>query len=196
MRALRSLWLSLPLVLLGACAGPNHEEMQATFDSGLSQYDAGDYAGAYKTWSSIEDVDLAALRNVALMLRKGQGVAKDPKAAEEKMERAAGLGLATAQADLGEMLLNGEAGAPDVAAALPWLGRAAAAGHPIAAFELGQLYEAGKGVPRDPEAARKLYEIAAKAGMAEAQKRLNALPAPAVSGPGKPLAPAPAQTGH
>jgi hypothetical protein len=97
------------------------------------------------------------------------------------MTQAADAGLATAQADLGDMLLKGEAGPPDPAAAAPWLARAAAAGHPIAAFQLAQLYEAGSGVPKDVEAARKLYERAARSGMSEAEARLAALPPVAVS---------------
>src|SRR6202000_1509951 len=91
---------------------------KATFDKGLAAYDAKDYAGAFKIFSSIDDRDLAAMRNVALMLRKGQGTARDPNAAEEIYARAANGGLATAAADLGEMLLNGEAGPPDAKAAL------------------------------------------------------------------------------
>lgn len=172
----RPIALAMTALVLAACAGPNHAEMQASFDAGLSQYDAGNFKGAYETWRKIEDVDLAALRNVALMLRKGEGVKKDPEAARQKMERAADMGLVTAQADLGEMLLNGEGGKPDPAGAVPWLGRAAAAGHPIAALELGQLFEAGNGVQKDLEAARRLYEIAAKAGSQEAATRLRAMP--------------------
>jgi TPR repeat protein len=170
--------LAFTALLLAACAGPNHAEMQATFDAGLTQYDAGNFKGAYDTWRKIEDVDLAALRNVALMLRKGEGVKKDPEAARQKMERAADMGLVTAQADLGEMVLNGEGGKPDPAGAVPWLGRAAAAGHPIAALELGEIFEAGNGAPKDLEAARRLYEIAAKTGSQEATARLKALPPP------------------
>jgi TPR repeat protein len=159
--------------------------MQAIFDSGLKDYDAGNYPAAYATWHSIEDVDLAALRNIAVMLRKGQGVEKDPKAAAAKMERAAEAGLVTAEADLGDMLLSGETGKRDVAAALPWLGRAVAAGHPLAAFQLAQLYETGDGVPKDLEIARKLYQQAANAGLEDAAKALKALPppAPALRGP-------------
>jgi len=164
-------------VLLAACASiPTHEEIRSTFNAGLAQYDAHDYAAAYKTWKSIEDVDLAALRNVALMLRDGKGVARNPKAAQDKMQQAAEDGLVTAQADLADMLLKGEAGPPDVKAALPWLALAAEAGHPVACFQLADLYEHGKGVDRDIEKARKLYKVAAKAGMAEAKARLDALP--------------------
>ncbi len=176
--------------LLAACAsGPDEAEMQATFNTGLTQYDAGNYQAAYRTWHDIEDVDLAALRNVAVMLRKGQGIEKDPKAARIKMERAADAGLATAQADLGDMLLSGEAGPRDVTAALPWLARAAAAGHPLAAFQLAKLYETGDGVPKNLDIARKLYGQAAAAGLEDAAKALQNLPPP-------PPSSAAGQTGH
>jgi len=161
--------------------------MQAVFDAGLKDYDAGNYAAAYRSWHSIEDFDLGALRNVAVMLRKGQGVEKDLKAAAEKMERAADAGLVSAQADLGDMLLNGEP--RNVAAAFPWLARAATAGHPLAAFQLAQLYETGDGVPKSPEMARKLYGQAAAAGLEDAAKALKSLPTEQPLGP-------PAQSGH
>jgi TPR repeat protein len=171
--------------LLGACASvPTHDEIQSSFDAGLKAYDAGDYKTAYSIWGDIEDYDLAALRNVALMLRMGKGVDKDPKTALKKMERAADLGLATAQADLGEMLINGEAGPPDKAAAVPWLVLAAAAGHPIAAFELAKIYQEGTAVPQDLARARLLYKAAADAGVPDAAKRLESLgPAPAGATP-------------
>src|ERR1700742_292263 len=161
----------------GCASAPDPKETKATFDSGLAAYDAKDYAGAFKIFSSIDDRDLAAMRNVALMLRKGQGTAKDPKAAEEMYARAANGGLATAAADLGEMLLNGEAGPPDAKAALPWLLGAAGAGHPIAALEAAAILETGAAVPKDLVLARKLYAQAAASGIDEAAKRLAALPA-------------------
>lgn len=176
--------------VLAACAGPPaHDEIQASFDAGLKAYDAGDFKTAYKTWSRIDDYDLAALRNAALMLRKGQGVDKDPKTALTKMLRAADLGLATAQADAGEMLADGEAGPPDEAAAIPYLTRAAEAGHPIAAFELAEIYQRGKAVPQDLKQARRLYQIAADAGMPEAAQRLKQLDGP----PAAPTLPAATQ---
>jgi FOG: TPR repeat, SEL1 subfamily len=164
-------------MLAGCATPPSHDQIQAAFDQGLKAYDAGDYKTAYATWHDIEADDLAALRNVALMLRKGQGVEKDPKAALQKMARAADTGLATAQADLGEMLLNGEGTARDPKAAAEWLGRAAASGHPLAAYALAQLYETGDGVDKDLAKARALYQAAADAGYAQAAKRLSALPA-------------------
>jgi hypothetical protein len=157
------------------------DDLKAIFDSGVAAYDAGDYPKAYKIWSGIEDQDLAAMRNVAMMLRQGIGVAKNPGRAEEIYGMAAQAGLPTAQADLADMLLKGEAGPPDPAAALPLLEAAAAADHPVAEYELAQMFEAGGNglVPKDPPTARKLYAAAAGHGMKEAQNRLDAMgPAP------------------
>ncbi len=179
-------------VLLTGCASvPSHNEIQATFKAGLKDYDAGDYKAAYKEWTKIDEFDLAALRNVAIMLRKGQGVKKNPKLAQQKMQLAAESGLVTAMADLGDMLLKGEAGPPNPAAAAFWLTRATEGGHPIAAFQLGQLYEEGKGVPKNIETARRLYKMAAAAGVPGAAERLHALPPPSTS-----ASAAPSTLGH
>lgn len=163
--------------MAGGCASLDDPAAnKAIFDKGVAAYDEKNYSQAFELFSSIDDRDLAAMRNVALMLRRGEGTAKDPKAAEEMYARAAQGGLATAAADLGEMLLNGEAGPPDAKAAYPWLAGAAEAGHPIAEFELGTMFETGNGVPKDLAQARKLYEAAANAGVEEAKKRLESLP--------------------
>jgi TPR repeat protein len=174
---MRKLLLLVPLVLAGlqACATETTESLKTTFDAGVAAYDQGDYATAYKLWSSIDDDDVAAMRNVAMLQRKGLGTAKDPKAAEAMFARAAEAGLPTAQADLADMLLKGEAGPPDPKAAQPLLQAAAAANHPIAQYELGQMYEAGTIVPRDMKVARNLYAAAAAHGMPEAQERLKQL---------------------
>jgi TPR repeat protein len=167
------------VTVASGCATSAKDDPKVTkqiFQSGVAAYDAKDYSKAFQIFSSIDDRDLAAMRNVALMLRKGQGTARDPKAAEDMYARAAQGGLPTAAADLGEMLLNGEAGDPDAKAALPWLLGAAAAGHPIAALQAGRILEDGTAVPKDIAMARKLYKIAADAGMKEAEQRLAALP--------------------
>ena len=91
------------------------------------------------------------MRNVAMMLRKGQGVAKDPKKAEELYERAAEAGLPTAQADLADMLLKGEAGPPDLGAPCPCWRPPPPPTIPSPSIELGELYETGAPlVPQEP----------------------------------------------
>ena len=181
----KSLATPLCALLLAGCAGISGDQLKSTFDSGVKAYDAGDYPAAYKIWSTIDQYDLAAMRNVAMMLRTGQGVQKDSNKAENLFEEAAEAGLPTAQADLADMLLKGEAGPPDPARALPLLQAAAAANHPVAQYQLAQMYESGQGglVPKDEHMARRLYAAAASHGMKDAQDRLDQL------GPESPTAP-------
>ena len=99
------------------------------------------------------------MRNLGMMLRKGQGTPQDPKKAEEILLRASEAGLPTAQADLADMYLKGELGPPDLKRALPLLEAAAAGNHPVAQYQLGQFYETGAPplVPQNLEIARQLY---------------------------------------
>ena len=163
------------------------------FDSGVTAYDAGDYEKAFKIWWDLRFEDLAAMRNLGMMLRKGQGTPKDPDKAEEIYLRAAVAGLPTAQADLADMYLKGELGPPNLERALPLLQAAAAANHPVAQFQLGQFYETGAPplVPQDLETARQLYASAASHGMKDAAARSAFLGAPAPK-PAAPPAAAPA----
>ncbi|HEY0105859.1 MAG TPA: tetratricopeptide repeat protein [Rhizomicrobium sp.] len=154
------------------------DQLKAIFDQGVAAYDAKRYEEAFRLFQSIDEEDVAAMRNEGLMLRKGQGTAKDPKAAEAMLGRAAEAGLPTAQFDLAEMLLDGEAGPPDPKAALPWLVQAAQAHHPIAEYRLGALYEDGTAVDKNPDLARTLYADAAARGVPEAKARLARLGGP------------------
>lgn len=169
------------MAVAGCASARSGPEIAKVFDSGVAAYDAGHYEEAFKIWWSLKDEDLAAMRNVAMMLRKGQGTPKDPRKAEEIYQIAAEAGLPTAQADLADMLLKGEAGPPNPKAALPLLSAAAAANHPVAQYELAQMYETGQGglVPKDLETARNLYAAAASHGMQEAAERLRLLGPPA-----------------
>ena len=161
-----------------AASARTGEEIAKVFDTGVAHYDAGNYQEAFKIWWGLQYEDVAAMRNIAMMLRKGQGTTQDYRRAREVYRRAAEAGLPTAQADLADMLLKGEGGKPDPKAALPLLRAAAAANHPVAQFQLGQMYETGANglVPQDAETARKLYAAAASRGMKEASERLSALP--------------------
>src|SRR3954463_2699639 len=151
--------LCVCLAATPALAAHTGAELAAIFDTGVTAYDAGDFEKAFKIWWELRFEDLAAMRNLGMMLRKGIGTAKDPKKAEEIYLRAAEVGLPTAQADLADMYLKGDLGDPDLSAALPLLARAAAANHPGAQFQLGEFYESGAPplVPQNLEKARELY---------------------------------------
>jgi len=163
----------------GGCAvAHDGAELKSIFDQGISAYDQGKYEEAFQIFKSIDNEDVAAMRNEGVMLRKGLGTPKDPKAAYDLLERAAEAGLPTAQYDLAKMMLNGEAGEPDPKGAIPWLTQAAAAHHPIAEYRLGQMYEEGTLVEKDVHAARTFYSDAAAAGVPGAKERLAALGGP------------------
>jgi uncharacterized protein len=175
---------------IGTVLADPSSDTSGEFDRGLKAYDTGQYATAYEIWSKIKDQDLAAMRNVALMLRKGQGVKKDPQKAEDLFETAANAGMINAQVDLAEMLLNGEAGPPNPKRALGLLQGAASSQHPIAEYLLGQMYETGNAVPKDTNRAVELYIAAARGGLKDAKDRLASLgmtqPQPQPQSPPKP----------
>jgi len=154
---------------------PTKEE----FDKGVALYDAWKFEEAYKIFESIDDENIAAMHNVALMRRKGEGTKKDPEGAEEMFEQAAMAGDPFSQAILGEMLLNGEAGPPNPKAAAGWLMLASYQHHPTDEYELGQLFATGNGVPKDVEMARQLLKDAAARGVPGAKEQLASLPPPA-----------------
>jgi uncharacterized protein len=164
------------------------------FAAGVAAFDAGDYQAAFKTFQGLaDDGDVAAMRNVALMERKGIGTRRDPKAALTLYEYVAALGLATGEYDLAEMLIHGEAGAPNPQAAVPLLQRAAASHHALAEYQLGVFYEEGRYVKRDKDRAANLYAQAAEGGVWDAKVRLAALegwPAPKPPPPAPGLEPA------
>ena len=163
------------VLFAAGCGTVTPEERVANFDEGVRLYDEGKYEDAYQIFDGLSYVDAAAARNAALMLRKGQGVEKNPVEAKRLLQFAAQAGLATAAADLGEMLLDGEGGPPDPGQALPWLQMAALAHHAIAEYHLGTMYETGNGVEKDIAMAKKLYEDSAASGMEESAARLKAL---------------------
>ena len=168
------------LAIAGAAEARTSAEIAAVFSSGVTAYDAGDYDKAFKIWWDLRYEDLAAMRNLGMMLRKGQGTPKDPQKAEEIYLRATEVGMPTAEADLADMYLKGELGPPDLERALPLLVRAAAANHPGAQYQLGEFYETGAPplVPQDLEIARQLYAAAARSGLPEAVARSQFLGPP------------------
>jgi TPR repeat protein len=167
---------------------------QKTFDQGAAAFDAGDYQTAFKIFTALsERGDIAAMRNMALMERKGIGTERDLKAARELYTYAAAAGLPTAQYDLAEMLIAGEGGPADPKDAVTLLIQAAGANHALAQYQLGLLYEQGRYVPQDRARAVSLYAVAAERGVWDAKVRLAALkgwPTPTPPAPAPGLQPA------
>ena len=163
-------------VLTSGCATNILAEKASRFDQGVAAYDAGDYPTAYRIWEGLaKENDLAAMRNVAQLLRQGKGVAKDIKQAFKLYQEAADKGLVTAMANVGDMYIAGEGVEKNLEAAAAWYARAATAGLSLAQWKLADMYENGLGVQKDPARSRALLERAARNGYTPAQAKLKAM---------------------
>ena len=149
---------------------------EARFQRGVKAYDAGDYATAFKEWLPLaQHDDLAAMRNVGLLLRKGLGTKRDPERALYFFERAAEAGFVSAELNAAFMYLEGDGIPRDYEKASFWLHLAAVAGEPIAQYNLGVMFEKGLGVSRDLPRAMGWYALAARQGHSMALGRLAQL---------------------
>lgn len=156
------------------------------FQEGVAAYDRGDFAKAYEIWLPLaQQADLAAMRNVALLLREGKGVTRDPARALWFYEEAGSKGFALAQVNAAFMHLNGDGVPKNLEAAAFWFHAAALAGSPIAQYNLAVMYERGSGVEKDIAKALGWYALAARSGSQPALDRLAVL-VPALDGPKAP----------
>ena len=166
--------------------GPTEEQQAVQFNKGLISYDQGDYARAFEFWLPLAQTDdLAAMRNVALLLKDGKGAERDSGRALYFSERAGRAGLVSAQVNAAFMHLNGEGTPQDYKTASFWFHAAAVAGVPAARYNLGVMYEKGLGVERDPARALAWYALAARVGHETALERLTQL-VPSLPGPPPP----------
>ncbi|MGV8998342.1 MAG: tetratricopeptide repeat protein [Parvibaculaceae bacterium] len=156
------------------------------FRRGVEAYDKGDFETAFKIWLPLaQQADLAAMRNVGLMLREGKGTARDPKRALWFYEEAGSKGYTLAQINAAFMHLNGDGVPKDPEAAAFWFHAASLAGSGIAQYNLAVLYERGTGVEKNMGMALGWYALATQNGNKLAVERLKKL-APELNGPKAP----------
>lgn len=156
------------------------------FKEGVAAYDKGDFTRAFDIWLPLaQQADLAAMRNVALLLRTGKGVKRDPARALWFYEEAGSKGFALAQVNAAFMHLEGDGVPKNLEAAAFWFHEAARAGSPIAQYNLAVMYERGSGVEKDMAKALGWYALAARSGSKLAIARLETL-VPALAGPPAP----------
>ena len=156
------------------------------FRKGVEAYDRGDFTKAFNIWLPLaQQTDLAAMRNVGLLLRTGKGVKRDPARALWFYEEAGAKGFALAQVNAAFMHLQGDGVPKNLEAAAFWFHTAARAGSPIAQYNLAVMYERGSGVEKDMAKALGWYALAARSGSKLAIARLETL-VPALAGPPAP----------
>lgn len=169
------------------------------FDEGLAAYNAKDFAKAMTSWkSAAEKGRAAAMFNIGVLYRNGQGVAASLATARDWYAKAAAKDPKTHRKALAEAddliahgeieLLDGQAayGREAVAEARGLFQAAIAKGNVSALFWLGSMIADGAGGPRDLPAARDWLAQAAAKGATGAADRLKEVEA-AIAGGGAEL---------
>ena len=109
------------------------------------------------------------------MYAKGEGVPQNHTEAARWYRRAAELGHAGAQFNLGVMYDKGEGVPQNHAEAARWYRRAAEQGVADAQLNLGLMYDEGEGIPQDYAEAARWYRLAAEQGHAKARVNLGGM---------------------
>ena len=99
--------------------------------------------------------------------------AKDYQGALQLYEKAAALGNASAQNDLGAMLANGQGIEKNETKAVEWYRKSAEQGYALAQCNLGAMYALGRGIPKDRHKAFDFFCKSAEQGNANAQLNIG-----------------------
>ena len=149
--------------------------LAASYEDGLSAFQAGDYDKAESIWRELAGQgDPAAQYGLGVLYEKGAGpVEQDDAQAVRWYEQAAQQDVAAAQNNLALMYAQGRGVQRDPKRAVELWRRAAQRGHARAQYNLGLAYYRGEGVGESTEAALRWFRRAAEAGLADAQYGLG-----------------------
>jgi uncharacterized protein len=135
---------------------------------------------------------LAGLR-YGLALSEGNGIKRDPVAAQRWLIQAQESGMPEAALAMGDMAARTPATRDKAAnekivqSALAWYQAAANGGVPSAQFKIANAYFAGVGLPRDPAQALLWYGRAAQQGLPQAQHALGIMLIGGIAGTSDPV---------
>lgn len=173
MRNARGIVFGVALALLPMLAAPPaaaDTSADERVKSGVTAWQAGNYAGAVAIWRPLAQAGNAdAQFNLAQAYRLGHGVAADPQAAMGWYRKAAEQNHQQAQTTYGLMLFQNN----DQKAAMPWLQKAADRGDPRALYVIGTALFNGDQLPKDWVRAYAMMTRAAAAGLPQARTSLG-----------------------
>lgn len=144
------------------------------FDDGISAYERGDYATAFKLFQPLADQGNAkAQHNLGVMYDYGRGIPQDYIKALTWYRRAAEQGIPEAQHNLGLMYYNGQGIPQNYTEAAKWYRRAAEQGMADSQVNLGIMYYEGQGVSQNYVLAHMWLNLAASQYPASVRKTIN-----------------------
>lgn len=133
----------------------------ADFESGVIQFEQGDFEGALKTLTPLaEDGDPRAQYVVGVIWLNGMVGEPRPDEAAGWLKRAAEQDYVEAQMELARLFKTGEGVPTDLGQMVTWYRRAAQQGHVGAQLFVADAYAYGQGVGPDLVQAYMWYEIA------------------------------------
>lgn len=145
-----------------ATSTPNAATIAGLLRSGMTAFNRGDLAQAFRDWEQAALAgDANGMNNIADMFHNGEYVAQDYKRAAEWWTKAAGLGHADAQHELADLYRKGDGVPQNLTEAVRLWRIAAEAKHPPAQCSLGLALFRGYGVNADREQAIQWLEKAA-----------------------------------
>ncbi len=175
MRAIHKLLpLGLILIVTLLLSGAGYT---ATYQEARAAYDRSEFLLAKTLWRALADGgDLEAMFALGAVLYEGPGeVAVNYLQSSQWYARAADLGHADAQYNLGNAYQRGLGVWQDDQQAVHWWRKAAEQGLPKAAYNLGVQYAYGRGVPQSREQALDWFSLAADKGHLQARQLLAGL---------------------
>ena len=144
------------------------------FEDGMIAFEEGEYTKAVELWSSLaEQGDVQSQIRLGIMYARGNGVQRDGKEAQKWFQKAADLGSAEGEYNLGVLCENARSYdmPADFEAAMMWYRKAAEKGHIEAQYSLGVNYFRGVGVPQDNLMSYAWMNLAASQGHTHAENR-------------------------
>lgn len=163
--------LKLPalLLLLIACPGLTQLCSAGPLEDGHAAFNSKNYSEAYRLWLPLAtNGDAEAQYNLALLLMKGMGVAKDERKALEWFHKAAHQGMTDAMYNIGVMFYEGKGAYRSDQSAIEWWQLAADGGNANGQYNLGVMYAFAIGIKQDTAKALALWQASAKQGHADA----------------------------
>jgi len=166
---LAAAFLAIGLALAGTAAA-------ADLQSGLAQFNHGDYKAAFATLKPLADKgDVSAQYAMGLSYYSGLGTTKNLPEAMKWFRLAAGQGLAQAEYCLGVMYAHGEGVPVNFGTAIEWYRKAASKGYGPAYHNLGTMNANGDGVFGNLTLALAYFMVAADLGVPEAVAKRDEL---------------------
>ncbi|MCH5185597.1 MAG: SEL1-like repeat protein [Oscillospiraceae bacterium] len=128
---------------------------------------------AYNCFLKASAESVEAIRNIAEFYNKGLYVEKDSRKEVYWLTKAAYMGDARSQCELGKYFLSGHGTNVNIEKAAYWFGKAAEQNDPVGQLNLGNCYKNGQGVSVDYEKAVEYYTLAAEQDNPQAQYLLG-----------------------